>query len=145
LWYNIATIYFETGDDEIAIRLYKETLRVERASLGDEHPDVVLTLQHIGQVLQQLGDLKQSLGYFREALMIERKVPGDNRIAVAKILNLIGNIHLQEGNVSEMMECFDEASRIFDTNRQAGGETLVIAGFNFYGLSKIHPACAPVA
>ncbi len=69
-----------------AIRLYKETLRVERVALGADHPDVVLTLQHIGQVLQQLGDLNGALKYFLEALEIERR-RGCDQISVAKILN----------------------------------------------------------
>ena len=111
LWYNIATIYFETGQEEVAISLYKETLRVERAALGPDHPDVVLTLQHIGQVLQQQGDLPGALGYFREALAIEKK-RGSDQVAVAKILNLMGNIHLQEANVKEMMYCFIECGPI---------------------------------
>ena len=143
LWYNIATIYFETGEDEIAIKLYKETLRVERASLGKEHPDVVLTLQHMGQVMHQVGDLQHALEYFREALEIERRRE-DGDMSVAKILNLMGNIHLQQGHVCQMMDCYSEASRIYE-RQQHSTETLVVAGYNFYGLSKLHPACAPVA
>jgi tetratricopeptide (TPR) repeat protein len=145
LWYNIATIYFESGEDQIAVRMYKETLRVERASLEHNHPDIVLTLQHIAQIHQQLGDLQTAMEYFLEALDIERKREGENTLVpVAKILNLAGNIHLQQGNVSEMMHCYVEASRIYQA-RQQSGEALVITGYNFYGLSKMHPLCAPVA
>jgi tetratricopeptide (TPR) repeat protein len=143
LWYNIATIDYETGNDEIAIRMYKETLRVERASLGPEHPDVVLTLQHIGQVLQQIGSLDDALQYFGEALEIEKKKKNDD-ISTAKILNLIGNIYLQQGKVAPMMEKFTEASRIMERCGNAG-EALVIAGYNFYTLSKTNPPCAPIA
>jgi tetratricopeptide (TPR) repeat protein len=145
LWYNLATIYLESGEDQIAIRMYKETLRVERASLGHNHPDVVLTLQHIAQVHQQLGDLQTAMEYFLQALDIERKREGENKlVSVAKVLNLAGNIHLQQGNISEMMDCYVEASRIYAA-RQQPGDALVIAGYNFYGLSKMHPLCAPVA
>jgi tetratricopeptide (TPR) repeat protein len=143
LWYNLATIHFETGDDDIAIQMYKETLRVESMALGPEHPDVGLTLQHIGQVLQQVGMLEEALTYFQQALVVEQKLKQDH-ISVAKILNLIGNIHLQEGNVKEMMQSFTEASRILERCGKAG-EALVIAGYNFYGISKVHPKCAPIA
>jgi len=143
LWYNIATIYFETGNDELAIRMYKETLRVERIALGPEHSDVVLTLQHIGQILQQLGHLDEALLYFIEALKIEKKKKRDE-ISVAKILNLMGNIFLQKGNVKPMMESFTEASRLLERCGRAG-EALVIAGYNFYGLAKTNPPCAPIA
>jgi hypothetical protein len=35
LWYSIATLYLESGDDDRAINCYKETLRVERTALGE--------------------------------------------------------------------------------------------------------------
>ncbi|KAL3918258.1 MAG: hypothetical protein SGILL_004320 [Bacillariaceae sp.] len=143
LWYNLATIHFETGNDDIAIQMYKETLRVERTALGPDHADVVLTLQHIGQVLQQVGKLEEALTYFHEALVVERRLKKDH-VSIAKILNLIGNIQLQEGRVEEMMQSFTEASRILERSGSAG-EALVIAGYNFYGLSKVHPKCAPIA
>jgi tetratricopeptide (TPR) repeat protein len=144
LWYNIATIHFETGEDRIAIDMYKETLRVERNALGEDHPDVVLTLQHLGQVHQQLGHIEESLMYFKDALAIERKNAESRSSSMGRILNLLGNVYLQLGRMNEMMECYVEASRIYERNQRAG-ETLVIAGYNFYGLSKTNPPCAPVA
>jgi tetratricopeptide (TPR) repeat protein len=144
LWYNIATIYLETGEDDFAIRLYKETLRVERKALGHKHHDVILTLQHLGLVHQQRGELDEALQYFSEALEIERTKEGTSQIAVGKLLNLIGNIHLQSANVEEMMTCYTEASHIYREWAQQN-ETLVIAGYNFYGISKLHPPSAPMA
>ena len=144
LWYNIATICFETGEDDLAIEYYKETLRVERESLGPDHPDTVLTLQHIGNVFHNHGDLESALPFFEEALEIERRRPVVSTNAIGKILNMIGNIRLQEGNIKEMMECYIEASRLYDSNPDQA-DTLVIAGYNFYGLSKISPPAAPVA
>jgi tetratricopeptide (TPR) repeat protein len=131
----------EIGEDEEAMRFYKETLRVERHALGPDHHDVVLTLQHMGQVHQQRGELDQALGYFSEALAIERKKNGDDHMSVAKVLNLIGNIHLQRAETSEMMKCYVESSRIYKKHGHPQ-ETLVIAGYNFYALSKNHPECA---
>ena len=144
LWYNIATICFETGEDDLAIKYYKETLRVERESLGPDHPDTVLTLQHIGNVFHNHGDLESALPFFEEALDVERRRQEVSTNAIGKILNMIGNIRLQEGNIKEMMDCYIEASRLYDSNPDQA-ETLVIAGYNFYGLSKISPPCAPVA
>lgn len=145
LWYNIATIYFESGDGEdIAIRYFKEALRIERKSLGPDHQDVVLTLLNLGQRLHKWGDLEEALNYFHQALEAERRRNDDNQLSVGKILNLIGNVHLQQGNIEAMMTCYVEASRIFAAIRQPG-VTLVIAGYNFYGLSKVHPRAAPSA
>lgn len=152
LWYNIATIYYETGESEnLAMQYFKETLRIERKSLGDDHPDVVQTILYLGQKHHQAGELDDALEWFNEALCIERNRKEPSKSSVAKILGLIGNIHLQKGEIEDMMKCFSEASRLFEGSTLIEGSpsieeaTLVIAGYNFYGLSKIHPPCAPTA
>ena len=134
---------------------YRETLRIERAALGPDHDDVVLTMQHIGQVHQQRGDLRQALEYFEEALAIERRNKekqqaegsGNGTTTVARTLNHIGNMRLQRGHVSDAMEAYVESARLY--NGSASGadymNDLVVAGFNFYSLSKDHPEAAPVA
>jgi hypothetical protein len=43
LWYNIATIFLEIGEDDEAMKCYKETLHVERHVLEPDHHDVVLS------------------------------------------------------------------------------------------------------
>jgi tetratricopeptide (TPR) repeat protein len=145
LCYNIATIHLECRNDELAITYYKETLRVERLALGPKHEDVVLTLQHLGLVFQQRGQLEEAAVYFAEALDIERtKSDPESQRAAAKLLNLLGNIHLQSANVKDMMTCFAHASRIYSEHGQPC-EGLIIAGYNFYGLNKVHPPGAQAA
>jgi hypothetical protein len=60
------------------------------------------------------------------------------------MLNLIGNIHLERAEVNDFMNCYTEASRIYKRQGQPQ-ETLVIAGYKFYALSKNHPECAVIA
>ena len=164
--YNIATIHLETGDDEEAMEYYRETLRVERIALGANHRDLVLTIQHVGQVHQQRGELIDALKYFNEALEIQQqnfaqhnstfnsnhpdafiqqhKYNCDYYCAVAQTYNLIGNVHLQRGDASSTVQAFADSLRAF---RKAGknDDELAISGFNFYGLSKLHPECSPCA
>ena len=117
---------------------------MERHALGDEHPDVALTLQYIGRVLLQQGNLDGAMDSFREALELERRRSGEKR-TLARILNIMGNIFLQQANVKEMMKCFEEAARIFVSLPPGIAENLVVVGYNFYNLSKLHPPAAPVA
>lgn len=143
--YNIATIHLETGDDAGAIKCYNETLRIERKALGPQHHDVVLTLQHLGLVYQQRGELEKALPYLEEALDIECSLGDlDRQDFTIKLLNLIGNIHLQLGNVGEMMNYYTVAMRDLRSRRRPVSN-LVIAGYNYYGLSKMHPPHASVA
>jgi tetratricopeptide (TPR) repeat protein len=152
MWYNLATIYLEKGEDHTAMKLYSESLRVERRALGEKHPEISLTLQHLGQMHQERGELEIAVEYFQEALEIERMVLAQHGAdaqkeneatlaSICKLLNLIGNIYLMCGRVDDMMACFVEACKC----GQHIGEGLVIAGHNFYGLSRLHPPCAPFA
>jgi tetratricopeptide (TPR) repeat protein len=149
--YNIATIHLEIGNDDEAMVYYRETLRVERAALGHTHKDVVLTMQHVGQVHQQRGELCNALTYFHDALEIQKNCnTGENSAtppdyaAIAQTLNHIGNVYLQRGNAKELVLAFSDCLRFL---RRAGksDDELQVSGFNFYGLSKMHPECAPVA
>lgn len=144
LWYNLATICLQEGDEESAILLYKETLRIERRSFTENHRDVVLTLQHLAIVYQRQGELDLALECFGEALAYEREKRNQNYLSVGKLLNLIGNIHLQMGRAGPMMSSYTEASRII-IERCDLNEIVVISGFNSYLLSRLHPPCAPVA
>ena len=119
-------------------------MRVERHALGDEHPDVVLTHQHIAQVMQQIGALDEATEHFQKALQIEQGRRNRDSRSEAKILNQLGNVYLQQGDVDNMMATYVKASRLLNSGNQPD-EALIITGYNNYGLSKMHPPCAPVA
>lgn len=154
--YNVATILLETGDDEEALVFYRETLRVERAALGETHTDVIATTLHLGQVHQQRGELTEALEYFEHALEIQNDQLQQSQgaggeaqkqqaaVSMATTLNHIGNVHLQRGDAAALVTAFGDAVRCL----KAAGKSeqdLAISGFNFYGLSKMHPECAPTA
>jgi hypothetical protein len=56
----------------------------------------------------------------------------------------MGNVYLQRGNAQDMVTALSDALRAFRLGGTSEQE-LAISGFNFYGLSKMHPECAPVA
>lgn len=88
--------------------------------------------------------MNRALEYYEEALAIERKLSGSNSMNVARTLNHIGNVYLQKGEVDKLMATYSEALRIYHAEGKDASD-LVIAGYNFYFLSKLHPECAAVA
>ena len=133
--------------------MYKETLRIERQSLGEDHEDVAVTLQHLGSIFQKTGQLDEALKCFLDALNVETRrasasstssISPSSQESIGKIWNLVGNVYLQQGNTAAMMDSFTQALRIFRT-QGLPDTALSIAGYNLYGLSKIHPPCAPTA
>jgi tetratricopeptide (TPR) repeat protein len=98
-------------------------------------------LQYLGSLHQVRGESDEALRYFQEALELERSSKGNQHLRVGKLLNVIGNICLQKGYIDQMMDCLIEAARICNIH----DESLVVAGFKLYGISKLHPECAKVA
>jgi tetratricopeptide (TPR) repeat protein len=146
LWYNLATVNEEVGDEDGAIAMYKECVRIERTISAEKQKcDVVDSLQRLGRLHQRRGELDEALQYFQEALERLRDRGEDATFAVAKFLNLVGNIHLQRAEITEMMQSYTEASRIYRETAAPPNEVLVIAGYYMYGLSKLHPPGAAVA
>jgi tetratricopeptide (TPR) repeat protein len=148
LWYNLATVKEETGDEDNAIAMYKECFRIERLMLSSGLKcDLVDTLQRLGRLHQRRGELDEALQYFQEALSSLRNRGEEATLSVAKFLNLVGNVHLQRADISQMMQCYIEASRIYQESNHGAppNEMLVIAGYYLYGLSKLHPLSAAVA
>ena len=127
---------------------YRETLRVERKALGDNHRDVILTLLHCGQVLQGRGELKEALEYYRQALNAqtcgEATATKIDHATAARILNHMGNIFLQRGQTKEMVESLSSSLRRLKMAGKKENE-LVVSGFNFYALAKRHPEAPPAA
>ena len=146
LWYNLATVNEEIGDEENAIAMYKECLRIEQNIIhSSQKCDVVDSLQRLGRLHQRRGELDEALQYFQEALAKLRNRGEAATFAVAKFLNLVGNVHLQRADIGEMMKSYTEASRIYRDTTDPPNEVLVIAGYYMYGLSKLHPPCAATA
>jgi tetratricopeptide (TPR) repeat protein len=139
--YNLAALHFELGEEYEAAGMFKECLRIEQETQGENCHDSIQTLQHLALVHQQMGELKESLIYLDQALRKERSRSGQSHNHVAKLLNLMGNIYLQLADTKKMMQCYSEATRIYEKQN----ENLVITGYTFYGVSKLHPECAEAA
>jgi tetratricopeptide (TPR) repeat protein len=142
--HNIATVNIEIGNEEDAVHYYRETLKVEQAALGRSHRDVLLTMQHIGQVHQQRGEIEEALSYFMQSLKIQQESKSRDPMHCARTWTHIGNLYLRRGETHRMMHAFSEALRILRDNGNSEIDMHII-GFNFYGLSKMHPECASCA
>jgi tetratricopeptide (TPR) repeat protein len=144
LWFNLATVYLQSGEDHVAINLYREALRVERAVLGEDHAEIAMTLQHLANIHDERGHSDEAIAYYKGALNIVKRYShdGDKSETVFRLLNLMGNLHFMQGRIKEMMECFVEACRI---GVGFGMDTLSISGEDFYTLHRQHSPCPPAA
>ncbi len=73
-------------------RVHEEALRIRR-SLGDNHPDVSVSLSNIADTHRQLGQFELALRGFEESLRIKKAALGPDHHAVSTTLNNIGNLY----------------------------------------------------
>ena len=160
LLFNIATACMQNGEDDQGIKWYNESLRVERKILGNDHPEVGVTLKHIARVHEDRGDFHLAITFLHQALAIstsnsqQRNRSGCNEEqgrckSGVETLRRIGNLHYMLAEVPQMMACFAKAER-FVGNVQAGmnldrTEFLSASAGNLYGLSKLHPPASALA
>jgi tetratricopeptide (TPR) repeat protein len=142
IWYNIGTVCVENGDETEAIKCYVESLRIEEINLDyNKSEGAILAMKNLGYIYQRNGEIDEAAQYFRRALEIQQKKTSPNPDSIGKAYNVLGNIHLQKGNVAEMMDCYTNAARCYKRTN----ETMLISGYTFYCLSKLHPQCSQAA
>jgi tetratricopeptide (TPR) repeat protein len=157
LSYNIGSIYLHRGDNERALKYYQDSLDVERATYGNVHHDVAVTLQLIGKVNEKCGKYEEAIHNYTEAVDIWKACVGGSsngittaesqrkyKLNAAKLLVSIGSVQLRQGNVEQMHQHLSEAHRIF-RDEGVPPDELKVAGFSLYELSLLHPQCAAAA
>eukprot|EP00961_Rhodomonas_salina_P268737 3631667-Rhodomonas_salina.1 len=81
---NIGNAHSNLGDDAKALEYHERALAIRIKALGDDHPDVGMSLNNIGLAHYGLGDYAKALEYHERALAITIKALGDDHPDVAK-------------------------------------------------------------
>jgi len=73
LRHNIGTMHAQMNSHDLALEEYQIALSIKKALVGDDHPEVAITLNAIGALMaRDSSEAHKSLAYFREALRIYR-------------------------------------------------------------------------
>jgi tetratricopeptide (TPR) repeat protein len=134
VWYNLGLIHDKMGAYPDAIRAFQMSLKLRRAMLGRNHPDVACLLYNIGVLQMEQQTLNDATGSFREALRIRRVAATGqlNDRHVVKTLQKLSSLHKSKGNIKGALEACGEVVDIlkvsvdFDeaTRRKFTGTTL---------------------
>lgn len=95
-----------------ALRYLYKAEHIDRAALGDGHPDVARDVNNIGLILREQGKLEQALARFRDAERIYRAASGDMHSDVAMTLNNIGLVLRDQTKLAKALDNFKKAERI---------------------------------
>jgi hypothetical protein len=73
--------------------LFEEELEASRETLGDRHPETLLSISNMGQLLQAMGQLEEARPLYEEALHASREVLGDRHPETLTLLESINTLH----------------------------------------------------
>ena len=116
-------IHYETGDYDIAIEEFTESLTITKSIVGNGTEEESETLLCLGNCYEKQGDYSQSLALLQESYSIKRArsaavkngsdaVTGiDDDVAMAKILVCIGDCY-------ELLNEFESALNVYNEARQ---------------------------
>ncbi len=79
----------------------RETLRVSRSRLGEEHPAVADALHQIGDARSRLDDQIEAEKFLREAVALKRKTLGNEHASTAASINVLGWVILRQNRFTE--------------------------------------------
>ena len=127
---DLGRVLYNRGDLDGALAAFREAERINRAALGDDHPDVAADVGNAGIVLRQRGDLDGALAAFREAERIDRAALGDDHPRVAADVVNAGLVLSDRDDVDGALVAFREAFLIFFRTNGPRGEHVRAAANN---------------
>jgi tetratricopeptide (TPR) repeat protein/V8-like Glu-specific endopeptidase len=109
---NIGSCYFSRKNYSKALKMYGEALKIQRAILEENDPNVAICLNNIGLCYYFQGNYIEALKMHNETLKIYKAALGENDPTLAICLSNVGNCYYAQDNYNEALKMFREALKI---------------------------------
>ncbi|MHA1778493.1 MAG: tetratricopeptide repeat protein, partial [Candidatus Heimdallarchaeaceae archaeon] len=104
--YNLAEVYYTTGNYELAEKLYKEALTIKSEIFKGPHPEIADILNELGLLKLDQGNYDDSEKMLKNALEMRITLFGFNHPDIANNINDLGNIQWKLGNYTKAESLF---------------------------------------
>src|SRR5262249_12571264 len=101
LGYTVGDVYFALGQFDKAEAVQRKVLALRKKLYGDDHPDVALTHDNLGNILMSEGKLAEAEEIYRLTLIQRRRTPGQDQVKLADSIDNLGSVLLQEWKLSD--------------------------------------------
>ncbi len=105
LLFHKGIIHYFKGNMDQALKYSQKSLII-RKHVGNKHL-IAISLNSIGNILEQKGDLDQAMEYHQKSLVLRREI--GNKKDIAASLNNIGNINWQKGDLDQALEFYQQS------------------------------------
>jgi len=109
---NCGMFWGETGHLKKALPLYERALRLQEASLGERHPNVMISLNNLAILYRNQGDYAQAEPLYERALRLREEVLGERHPDVADSLNGLALFYSDQGDYAKAEPLYERALRL---------------------------------
>ncbi len=127
LWNNLGYHWWKLGELRIAKACLQRGLKIDEATLGDEHPDIATSANNLGRVLFDLHDLQGAKECFTRAMMIDEKAFSGLYPGVAQDAENLGQVLFELGDYSSALLVFQKALDIYENAYGYGPKHLAVS------------------
>jgi len=107
VFFKAAWYASEMGQYNIAKEMGASALEAREATLGEEHPDTLTSVSHLGLVLERQGKYEEAEAMHRRDLKGSEKVLGPEHLNTLTSVSYLGLVLLRQGKYkeAELMHC----------------------------------------
>jgi tetratricopeptide (TPR) repeat protein len=106
---GIGRFYAGQGNYSFAEPWYLKCLEVTQKLLGQEHPDVAISLNNLAELYRSQGRYAEAEPLYVEALQMRKKLLGQEHPDVAQSLNNLAGLYRSQGRYEESEPLYVEA------------------------------------
>ncbi|MDD2466182.1 MAG: tetratricopeptide repeat protein [Desulfobulbus sp.] len=124
---ELAYTYVLSGQYQKAGPLYKESMTVLAQKLGQEHPEMAVSWQQIGEFQETMGEYDKAVSLYKKALAILEKKRGPEHPALAAILRKLAALCVELELEPEAVPLYEKLVRIQEKALRPTHPQLVIS------------------
>ena len=107
---NLANSYSALGRHAEALKLREETLALQKAKLGPDHPDTLTSMNNLANSYAALGRHAEALKLHEETLALQKTKLGPDHPDTLKSMNNLAGSNLAAGRPREARSLLEECS-----------------------------------
>ncbi|MBC7976365.1 MAG: tetratricopeptide repeat protein, partial [Myxococcales bacterium] len=131
---GLAVAYGAAGDFARSRALHEETIALEEAVYGHEHPNIGVSLHNLGNVLVDVGELAAAEPLYRRTLAIFEATLGPDHPDVGAVYNALAVVAFQQGDAARARGLHERGIAIIEA--ALGPDHPSVAG-NIYNFSNV--------
>jgi eukaryotic-like serine/threonine-protein kinase len=115
--HNLASSYFDSGQNDRALPLREETLALARSKLGPDHPDTFTCMVDLADSYLNAGQNDQATKLFEETLALMKSKLGPDDPETFRCMHLLAHSYSDAGQNDRAMTLLEEALALTRSKR----------------------------